>query len=55
VIVWVGAFYIVWEWFAKKFHKPLVTDLSHMFPWCIFVYGYVAWLFVHFLMAARRG
>jgi hypothetical protein len=55
VIVWVAGIFLSWEIYAKRCHKPLVTDLSHTFPYSIGVYAYIAWLFVHMLRAGRHA
>jgi len=54
MIVWVAGIFLSWEIYAKKCDKPLVTDLSHTFPYSIAVYGYIAWLFVHMIRAGSR-
>jgi hypothetical protein len=55
VIVKVAALLIGWEVIALNFNKPTVTDLSSRWPWSLGAYGFVAWLFVHFIRAGRTN
>ena len=43
-----------WEAFALSRHKPTITNLSHRWPYSLFIYGWMAWLFVHFIAEGRK-
>ena len=51
MIVYASLLLLAWEVFATRFGFPLITDLSHTWPWSILVWGYVIWLVIHFVNA----
>jgi hypothetical protein len=53
VIVYVSLALLAYEVLATHFGWPLITDLSHTWPWCVLVWTYVAWLGLHFARAAE--
>ena len=54
MIVRVAFALLAYELYAMRFKKPLVTDLSHTWPYSIGIYGFIAWLFVHCVRAGRK-
>lgn len=51
VIVFAGLLLLAWEVFATRFDLPVITDLSHTWPWSILIWGYVIWLVTHLVNA----
>ena len=55
MIVWASAALMSWELFAMTTHRPTVSDLSHRSPFGLLIYGWLAWMFVHFIGEAVRA
>lgn len=44
----------LYEAFAIALSRPTISDLSHRWPYSIFVWSWLVWLTSHFLLEARR-
>ena len=54
MIVAICSVFMIYEWFAVATKKPKVSDLSHRWPWGLFVWGWIVMLVVHFTLEMRK-
>jgi uncharacterized RDD family membrane protein YckC len=54
VIALVSCLLAAYEALAYLTPLPKVTTLSHRRPWAFLVWGWLLWLFIHFILEANR-
>ena len=44
-----------YEAYATTTRRKTITDYSHTFPQGLFIYGWLLWLFLHFIREAQKS
>lgn len=53
MIAFVSIAFASWEAYAITTKRRTITDYSHTWPWSLLVWGWMAWLALHFIAEAR--